>query len=182
MVMIPEALLSKLQPVLIAAILFSGTIFLLERKNLKIACISQLSVHLLLMTRASPLIFLYSLLIVFITWSIFEYISRDNNDFLSKIIILIFASDLPFTPYFVAKYKAFSVLYTEKQWVLLALIILYSLIITGTIISYLYKSILTFAKNEKQIQETPVVIYVQRVSIALFFLLYTLLPLILFKQ
>jgi hypothetical protein len=179
---LPFQLVDNIRVMTIASILFAGAIFFIERKNIKLACLSQLSIHLVLMTKASPEIFLYSLIIVFVAWSIFEYISRDNNDFLSKIIILLFASDLPFTPFFIAKLKAFTVLYADKQWVSLALVILYSLFITGVIISFAYKSILTFAKSEKQLQQTPTIIYIQRIAITLFFLLYTLLPLILFKQ
>jgi hypothetical protein len=182
LIQLPLQFVDNIRLMAITSILSAGALFFIERKNLKLACLSQLSIHLILMTKASPVIFIYSLLIVFITWSIFEYISRDNNDFLSKIIILLFASDLPFTPFFIAKFKAFSVLYADKQWVSLALVILYSLFITGVIISFAYKSILTFAKSEKQLQQTPTIIYIQRIALTLFFLLYTLLPLILFKQ
>jgi hypothetical protein len=178
----PNGLISDTKSLIIVSIFFALANFYLERNKLTLACMSQISIHLLLMTKASPLIFLYSLVIVFISWSIFEYISRDNNDFISKIILLLFVTDLPFTPYFYAKYKIFSNLYIENEWGQLTLVILYSLIITVTIILYSYKSIILFAKNEAQTEKTSTIIYFQRIAITLFFLIYTLSPLILFKQ
>jgi len=166
----------------LVSVVVIGGMFFLERKRAEYFCISQLSLHLVLLTKAPPVYFIYSLFAVFVIWSSFEYISRNNNDFLSKIIILIFCSDLPLTPFFIAKLKSFTYLYNEHLWSSLVLLILFSSLVTGFILAYSYKSILSYAKTEKNDLKSSTLIYVQRTAIVLFFLLYTLTPLILFKQ